>query len=371
MDDVSVSDINKITDKLFREFSADLSVSKDYELFFSWCEAVHEHHMEKNEVYKMFSEQSGAAEPASLEQFPFMPVSVFKDSLLSSVSGDLVYREINSSSTTSGRPSRMALDKQTSRRQSKSFAKIMLDRLGGLRRDFLVIDLPEMLEASAVVKARSSTIKSFLSLSSGQNTAVLECESSGMVNWSAFEKAIMVAQENNRPVAIFGFTYALYKYLISSLKDRGKTYDLPAGSCVLHIGGWKRLLSESVSKDVLDSEAAQVFRIDLSQVIDIYGFTEQSGLLYPTCTNGRRHCPPWAHIIVRDENTLSPCQAGQEGLMQFITPIQTSYPGWSVLTDDIGRIHSEGECGCGHGGLSFEFVGRRESAEPRGCSDVS
>lgn len=371
MDEFTASEINKISDKLFRNFFADLSNPKDDVLFFSWCEAVHEHHMEKNAVYKIFSEQSGAAKPTSLEQFPFMPVSVFKDALLSSVSDELVYREINSSSSTSGRPSRMALDKQTSRRQSKSFAKIMLDRLGGVRRDFVVIDLPEMLNASAVVSARSSTIKSFLSLSSGQNTAVLECETLGTVNWSAFEKAITAAQKNNRPVAIFGFTYALYKYLISPLKDRGEIYDLPAGSCILHIGGWKRLQNESVSKDLLEVEAAQVFGIGSSHVIDIYGFTEQSGLLYPTCTNGLRHCPPWAHLIVRDEDTLSPCQIGQEGLMQFITPIQTSYPGWSVLTDDIGRAYPQEECGCGHGGLSFEFVGRRESAEARGCSDVS
>ena len=48
---------------------------------------------------------------ASLEELPYLPTSFFKHTLLRSVPEEQVFREITSSATTSGQPSRMALDR--------------------------------------------------------------------------------------------------------------------------------------------------------------------------------------------------------------------------------------------------------------------
>jgi len=124
-------------------------------------------------------------------------------------------------------------------------------------------------------------------------------------------------------------------------------------------------------------------------VIDLYGFTEQGGMIYPTCEAGNRHTPIWCEmiyptceagnrhtpiwceVIVRHQTSLEPLGSGESGLMQFITPIQTSYPGHSVLTEDIGQIIGVDDCPCGRRGTTFRITGRANLAtEVRGCGDI-
>jgi hypothetical protein len=73
---------------------------------------------------------------------------------------------------------------------------------------------------------------------------------------------------------------------------------------------------------------------------------------------------------VRDPLSLKPLPHGEHGLLQFITPIQTSYPGHSVLTEDVGYVHSVDNCVCGRKGTVFKMVGRTADAEIRGCGDI-
>jgi hypothetical protein len=47
-----------------------------------------------------------------------------------------------------------------------------------------------------------------------------------------------------------------------------------------------------------------------------------------------------------------------------------SYPGHSILTEDIGVIHGEDDPGSGMKGIYFEILGRVPQAELRGCSDT-
>ena len=62
----------------------------------------------------------------NLEDIPYLTTSLFKDELLLSIPEDDVFREIRSSATSSGRSSRMGIDKPTSRRQSKCFNKAIV-----------------------------------------------------------------------------------------------------------------------------------------------------------------------------------------------------------------------------------------------------
>ena len=75
---------------------------------------------------------------------------------------------------------------------------------------------------------------------------------------------------------------------------------LPKGSKVIHIGGWKKLESEKISKEEFNTLAAELFGIDKTDIIDIYGFTEQMGLNYPDCPCGCKHAPLYSEVIVRD-----------------------------------------------------------------------
>ena len=97
---------------------------------------------------------------------------------------------------------------------------------------------------------------------------------------------------------------------------------------------------------------------------------EQLGTIYPDCEYGFKHVPTYSHIIIRDINTLEPVEHGKRGFIQILTPIPHSYPGVSVLTDDIGKIVGINSCKCGRKGICFQFLERLKTADLAGCGDT-
>ena len=98
--------------------------------------------------------------------------------------------------------------------------------------------------------------------------------------------------------------------------------------------------------------------------------TEQLGTVYPDCSEGFKHVPLYSDIIIRDITTTESLAKGKAGLIQFVSPIAHSYPGISILSDDIGRIVGVDDCECGRMGKYFVFEKRAEFAELRGCGDT-
>ena len=88
-----------------------------------------------------------------------------------------------------------------------------------------------------------------------------------------------------------------------------------------------------------------VFGVKNENILDVYGFTEQLGTVYISRGNGMKEIPKISKVIVRDPYTLEVLKDNKEGLLQFLNPIPYSYPGLSVLTDDLG-IKKVGEYIC-------------------------
>lgn len=348
-----------------------LSQSEKEPLFFQALKQVAVHHYNTCTPYRTLCEKRGfdPVRFANLTELPYLPTSVFKNVLLLSIPKEDLFREINSSATSTGMPSRLGLDKQTSLRQSKCFNKVVLERLGNKRRKFIVLDVPDSIQRTTIVTARSSTIRSLLFCASEVHTCVEEVDGTLTLNEQKLDKLLLQAEQEGEHIIIFGFTYILYSNVVRPLLERGKRYHLN-GSKVVHIGGWKKLESEKVSPDRLVADCSKAFGVSKGDIVDFYGFTEQSGMIYPTCEEGVRHVPAWAEVLVRDPLTLKPLSPGNEGLLQFVTPIQTSYPGHSVLTEDVGSIVGIDDCPCGRKGAAFKVVGRAKNAETRGCGDI-
>lgn len=113
-----------------------------------------------------------------------------------------------------------------------------------------------------------------------------------------------------------------------------------------------------------------VFGVEKNNIIDFYGFTEQMGLLYGSVGESFKTTPTYSEIIVRDFQTLRPAKDGDLGLIQILTPLPNSYPGISVLTEDVGVVLARGEDEFGRIGTHFEIRGRAKDAEIRGCGDI-
>ena len=75
-----------------------------------------------------------------------------------------------------------------------------------------------------------------------------------------------------------------------------------------------------------------------------------------------------ADIIIRDSNGNF-CENGKKGLIQSISPLPLSYPGHSLLTEDIGLVFPS-PCKCGLKTKRFKVIGRLNKLQARGCSDA-
>lgn len=304
-----------------------------------------------------------------IEELPYLPTSIFKDALILSVPEESIIRNIKSSATSTGRPSVVGLDKDTNKRQIKCFNKAVTDRIGSKRYKFVILDEPSSIGGGNIVSARSSTIRSLLFCSKESHTCLVAEGAKLRLDGSKLDALLREAEKSNEEIIIFGFTFILYQHVIRPLIEAGKKYQLE-GSKVIHIGGWKKLEAEKVTSEKLIADCCLVFGVAEKNVIDFYGFTEQSGLIYPSCEAGFRHTPVWTEVIVRDPLSLKPLPHCEQGLLQFITPIQTSYPGHSVLTEDVGFVNGLDDCSCGRKGTTFKMVGRAADAEIRGCGDI-
>ena len=97
---------------------------------------------------------------------------------------------------------------------------------------------------------------------------------------------------------------------------------------------------------------------------------EQTGSIFVQCKYGFFHTPSFSDLIIRNHKTHLPEEFGNQGLIQLLSVIPKSYPGHSLLTEDIGTIYGIDNCKCGRMGKYFKVHGRMKNAEVRGCSDT-
>ncbi len=332
------------------------------------------HHYQYNEMYRKFC-QKNKFDPlvfdGEVADIPPIPVHIFKaiGHKLSSVSDDTIKAKLQSSAT-SGVPSTILLDKVTARRQTRAMARVMQEVLGPKRRPFCIMDIDPTSPNATNLGARIAAVKGYLNFASTSKYFIDADSPSAPLEFleqKFVEHLNSLASEE--PLIIFGFTFVLYHTVFKTLKDKGISFQLPKGSQVIHIGGWKKLESEKVDKITFNRDIASVLGISPDDVVDIYGFTEQMGLNYPDCKAGWKHIHAYSDVIIRDESNLEVCGPGKVGLLEFVSPLPHSYPGNVVLTDDLGVIE-ESLCECGKAGKRFKVIGRAKKAEVRGCGDV-
>jgi hypothetical protein len=331
------------------------------------------HHCEHCPAFNRWYRKQGvdpAAEIKDLAQVPFLPVSIFKRMSLESVGEQDVVRILRSSATSSQTPSRVVLDRMTRDRQMRTLGTLLSALMGPMRRPFVVLDAAPQQGGDVELSARVAGLRGYLMMAS-ETHYVLERQNGRMVLDTEKLAALLEKfRSQQAPVCFLGYTYMLFQYVVAPLLRAGRQFALPAGSMVLHFGGWKRLAGQAVDRERLNSELSQVFLSPDPCIRDAYGFTEQLGIIYPDDGHGVRLAPVYSEVIVRDPISLESLRDGVPGLLEFITPLPNSYPGIALLLDDVGRIVSRGKGEGGRFGTRFEVIGRAQGAEIRGCGDT-
>lgn len=329
-------------------------------------------HYNNNSMYRKFCDNKGFQPHGfcgDICDIPPVQVSVFKElgNQLNSVPHDQIKLTLQSSAT-SGVPSSIPVDPITAKRQARAMIRVVGDYIGNERKPFLVMDVDPMSGFREILGARYAAVSGYLNFAS-EVGYFLKVNENNAYYFDIDEIRAFIDKIGHQSAVVFGFTYILFAEVIQPLLSQGIKLQLPKGSKVIHIGGWKKLENEKVSKERFNEMASELFGIGPQDIIDIYGFTEQMGLNYPDCPCGCKHVPLYSEVIVRDVITKEPVPAGQEGLLEFVSPIPHSYPANAVLTDDIGMI-VDGECPFHRSGTRFRILGRLKKAEIRGCGDI-
>lgn len=294
---------------------------------------------------------------------PFLPVSLFKLHDLASVPPNEVFKTMTSSGTTGQAPSKIVLDAGTARLQTRALTRIMTSFLGPKRLPMLIIDNPATVKDRRSFSARGAGILGMMTFGRDHHFALRDEDMS--IDWGMIDA--FAQRYRGQPILAFGFTFMVWKYLLQGLQKAGRT--LPFKDAILvHSGGWKKLEAEAVSNEVFKTQAARLAGFD--RVHNFYGMVEQTGSVFVECEAGHLHAPVFADVIFRDALNWRECGIGEPGIVQVMSALPRSYPGHSLLTEDLGELLGEDDCACGRKGRYFRIIGRIPKAEVRGCSDT-
>lgn len=322
---------------------------------------LHELHLLNCAEYHRIAAQAGYSF-STIDEFPFVAVRLFKQLKLSSIEDIDVFKVLNSSGTTSQSPARVFLDKATSARQSKTLVNVMQSFIGKQRLPMLVIDSESVAKGKFGFSARTAGIQG-MAFFGRKHTYALHDDM--QPNWPAIDA--FFEQHKNTPMLIFGFTFMVWQHFVQALKQTGRVYNTE-NAVLVHSGGWKKLESQKVDNHTF-KQTCREHLLDI-KVHNFYGMAEQVGSVFVECDSGYLHAPNMADIVIRNPYDLSLQAHTEEGLIQVLSAIPTSYPGYSILTEDRGRILGEDDCKCGRKGKYFEVLGRLPKVEVRGCSDT-
>lgn len=322
------------------------------------------HHQSHCAPYARILDALWPASPAqTLETVPWLPVRMFKLLDLKSIDDAQVSRTLVSSGTTGAAVSRIFLDAETARAQARALTRIFSHFAGAKRMRMLVVDDDSFLRDRSRFNARAAGILGFSNF--GRDHLYLLDESL-QPNWTALEAWLQAHPDE--PVLLFGFTFIVWQSFVQAAQRDGKQIRFPAGSMLVHGGGWKKMDEQKVDNAAYKAALSSTFAIE--RVHNYYGMVEQVGSIFFECEHGHLHAPAYADVIVRDLQDLAPVPHGTVGAIQVVSLLPESYPGHSLLTEDLGVIHGEDDCACGRPGKYFGVLGRIKNVEIRGCSDT-
>ena len=298
----------------------------------------------------------------TIESIPYFPVRLFKHYELLSVPREDVVKTMTSSGTSGQAVSKIFLDKLTSGFQIKVLACIVSDFIGKHRLPMLVIDCASTVANRLKFSARTAGILGFSMFGRDVVYALNDDMELDIERVEAF-----LHRHASENILLFGFTAIVWEHLVLQLEEIHTSLPLNRG-ILIHGGGWKKLLAQSVTNEEFKSRLCQ--STGISKVCNYYGMVEQTGSIFMECEFGQLHSSSFSDIVIRNPLDFSVCKVGEPGLIQLLSVIPHSYPGHSILSEDVGEFGGVDDCPCGRQGKYFKIHGRIKSAEVRGCSDT-
>ena len=322
------------------------------------------HHYKKCKEYKKILDflKYDIKKQYELKDQPFLPVNLFKEQDLISIPKQKIYKTLNSSGTSNSKLSKIYLDRENSNNQVKALNSIMTEVLGKNRLPMLIVDNFNKLKDRFKFNAKVAAINGF-SIFGKNHTYLLKEDKS--LNYKILND--FLSKYGDKPFLVFGFTFNIYENLIIKLDSKNLFRDFSNG-IILHGGGWKKMENLKINSEEFKKKIKG--KINTNNIYNYYGLIEQTGsIFFESEKCGFFTTNEFSEILIRDKNfKIAP--NGTKGFVQLLSLLPTSYPGHSILTEDIGQIFNIKNCKCGNDAKHFLIHGRLKESELRGCSDV-
>ena len=334
-------------------------------LLLSELSELTEHHRSNCPEYAQILEKQGFEKERirSTSDIPYIPVRLFKEYELLSVSRSEIAKTMTSSGTSGQAVSKIFLDKENTKNQTKTLAAIITSYIGKQRLPLLLLDTEMVKKDRSMFSARGAGIIGFTTFGRSTTYALdenMELDLNKVRDF--FDKF------SGETVLMFGYTYMIWQFVVRKMEEAGLS--LPFKEAILfHIGGWKKLKDQAVDTAEYNRRINGVFGGNV-RVHNYYGMAEQLGSVFVECEQGHMHCSNFSDVHIRKPSDFSEAGVGEKGLIELLSVLPTSYPGHALLTEDEGEILGEDDCPCGRMGKYFRIHGRIKGAEIRGCSDT-
>ena len=347
-------------DRIISNSEAFGNLDKKKSFFLKKIKELFKHHNKKCPQIKNFLDKNNINidKIKDIEKIPYLPVKIFKELDLKSIKNDEVFKVLKSSGT-SGNLSKIFLDKKNSLNQTKVLNKIITYLFGKKRMPMLIVDSKEVFSDRNNFSARAAAILGF-SFMGRDHTYLLNNDFS--FNYKIYEN--FKRKYFNQKFLIFGLTHLIWEKLLNNKNLKNENF---TNSILLHGGGWKKLNELRISNTKFNKKLFQKF--NLKKIHNYYGMVEQTGSIFLECDKCSSFVTSiYSDIIIRDKY-LNEIKDNKIGFIQSLSLLPSSYPGHSILTEDLGKLINN-NCSCKKKGKRFLVLGRTEKSEIRGCSDV-
>jgi len=297
-----------------------------------------------------------------IEDLPFLPSSLFKEIELYSIKKKNIFKTLKSSGTSGQNVSQIFLDKENAKIQTLVLSKIFKSVLGEKRLPMLIIDENPTNINKKLFNAKMAAILG-LSIFGYDHTYLLNQDKK--IDYKKLN--LFLDKYCNKNFIIFGFTSNIYELLLNKLKKKMINSNLK-NAILIHGGGWKKMEDIKINNNKFKNML--LTKLNIKNVINYYGMVEQAGSIFLECNKCQFFKTSiFSDVVIRDEKLKKISLDKKKGLLQVLSILPTSYPGHSILTEDLGELCKK-KCWCGFEGKRFLVHGRSKKSEIRGCSDV-
>lgn len=300
---------------------------------------IFQYQAKHNSIYQSYLTHLGISpfEITSTNDIPFLPIEFFK-SFDVKTGNWIAENEFLSSGTTSAlRSSHSIEDLQFYFRHTQNIYEQFYPELTDTT---ILALLPSYLEQGG--SGLVSMIDSFIKKSNSNNSGYY------LNNYEELEITLIEALQKNKPVVLFGVTYALLDF---AYKATNKFDQL----IVIETGGMK-----GRGEELTKSEVHEILKekLGVGQIHSEYGMTELMSQAYSQ-GEGIFECPKYMKVVIKDINDpFNTIENDNVGVIN-VFDLANVHSCCFIETKDIGKRFANGK---------FEVLGRIDNSEARGCN---